>query len=93
MRTALAEFIDAVKADRDRIQAFDEAKTVQYIVLRILSMLGWDIFEEVIPEWTVLGGKVDLAVQRNGANRIFIEAKRVGADLETHQDQLLRYAF
>lgn len=93
MHTTLVDFIDAVKANRDRIQTFDEAKTVQYIVLRILSMLGWDIFEEVIPEWTVLGGKVDLAVQRSGANRIFIEAKRVGADLETHQDQLLRYAF
>lgn len=93
MHSPLVAFIDAVKTDRDRIQGFDEAKTVQYIILRILSMLGWDIFEEVIPEYMVLGGKVDLAVQRGGVNRIFVEAKRVGADLETHQDQLLRYAF
>ena len=93
MHGELATFIESVKQDRDRIQGFDEAKTVQSIVQRILHLLDWNIFDEVIPEYSLAGGKVDLALQRNGSNRVFIEAKRVGANLEMHQVQLLRYAF
>jgi hypothetical protein len=93
MRAELIEFVDAIKADRDRLPGFDEAATKQFIVQRLLHLLGWDIFNELVPEYQVGGGRVDFAVQREGVNRIFIEVKRIGIDLEEVQDQLLRYAF
>lgn len=73
--------------------ALDEAKAKQSIVLRLLSLCGWDIFEDIVPEYTVGGRRVDYALRTGSTNRAFVEVKRPSEDLEDHQRQLLDYCF
>lgn len=90
----LLEFVESMKLDR-RLVSFDEAATKQGVVLRALSFLGWDTFnvEEVYPEYSVGGKKVDYALRHSNSNKVFIEVKKGGEDLERHQEQLLNYSF
>ncbi len=80
---------------KDQLRQFDEAATKQAIILPILASLGWSTWdvEEVFPEYTVRKGKVDYALKLNGKPKVFLEVKKIGEDLERHQEQLLRYAF
>ncbi|MBW2622072.1 MAG: DUF4357 domain-containing protein [Deltaproteobacteria bacterium] len=73
----------------------DEAATKQGIILRILYYLGWDNFNinEIYPEYDVGDGKVDYALRFKNNNLIFLEAKKLGENLEKHQPQLLNYSF
>ncbi len=96
MQSQLILFIDNLKQDR-RIISFDEAATKQAVVLKILSILGWDTYniDEVTPEYAIGGKRVDYSLRINNANKAFIEAKRPGEDLENYssQEQLLNYSF
>ena len=78
-----------------KLSSFDEAATKQAVILRILNALGWDPFnvDEVCPEYSVSGKRVDYALKYNGRNKVFIEVKKVDEDLEKHQEQLLSYSF
>lgn len=68
-------------------------------ILPVLNALGYDVFNpaEVIPEFTAdrgikKGEKVDYAVSFDGDVQILIEAKQLGAQLESqHASQLFRY--
>ena len=73
----------------------DEAATKQGIVLRLLSLAGWNPFDlsEIVPEYTVGSRRVDYALRIGSVNRVFIEVKRPSEDLEQHQKQLLDYCF
>ena len=64
-------------------------------MLRILSLLGWDIYniDEVVPECSVGSQRVDYTLRHSNASEVFIEVKKVGEDLEKHQEQLLNYSF
>lgn len=95
MKEQLISFIEKLKVDREKIISFDEAATKQAIIVRLLSLLGWDIFniDEVTPEYSVGGRKVDYSLRFNSANKIFIEVKKIGENLENHQEQLLNYSF
>ncbi|MFQ5873335.1 MAG: hypothetical protein ACE5JL_06000 [Dehalococcoidia bacterium] len=75
--------------------SLDEPGTKQGIVLRLLSLAGWDAFDlsEVVPEYTVGSRRVDYALRVGSANRVFIEVKRPSENLEEHQQQLLDYCF
>ncbi|MDP3623096.1 MAG: hypothetical protein Q8R66_04095 [Methanobacteriaceae archaeon] len=92
----LINFIKELKKDR-RIHSFDESATKQAIILRILSHLDWNIYniDEVYPEFGVENKKVDYALRDVNFNKlnVFIEVKKVGEDLEKHQNQLLDYSF
>lgn len=94
MEEKLLEFIRRIQSER-RLVSFDEAATKQAVILRILSFLGWDTFntDEVCPEYSIGGKKVDYALRHNNYNKVFIEVKKVGEDLESHQEQLLNYSF
>jgi len=94
MKEKLLELIKKIQLDK-RLVSFDEAATKQAVVLRILSFLGWDTFniDEVHPEYSVGGKKVDYSLRYNGYNKVFIEVKKVAEDLEKHQEQLLNYSF
>jgi len=94
MQEKLLELIKSIQSDR-RLVSFDEAATKQVVILRALSCLGWDTFDidEVHPEYSVGGKNVDYALRHNNYNKAFIEVKRVGEDLEKHQEQLLNYSF
>lgn len=90
----LIEFVKTLK-NKPQIHSFDEAATKQTIILPILQILGWEIFdpEEVYPEFYVENRRVDYCLRLSDQNEFFIEVKRTGEDLENHQEQLLEYAF
>lgn len=94
MKEPLISFIESLKVDR-RIISFDEASTKQAVVVKLLSLLYWDIFniDEVTPEYSVGGKRVDYSLRINNANKVFIEVKKIGEDLDNHQEQLLNYSF
>lgn len=90
----LIEILKNLKG-KTQIHNFDEAVTKQTIILPILQLLGWSIFDsdEVCPEFFVENRRVDYCLRINYQNEFFIEVKRTGEDLERHQEQLLEYAF
>ena len=76
------------------ISTLNEEDAKRRIILRILSLLDWDIYSsEIKAEHGVGIRRVDYALQVNGENKVFIEAKKPGEDLDNHQKQLLDYSF
>ena len=75
--------------------SLDESATKQSVVLRMLGLCGWDLFDpsQVTPEYTVGNRRVDYALMPGTANAVFIEVKRLGETLANHQQQLLEYCF
>ncbi len=73
----------------------DESATKQSVVLRLLNLCGWDLFDlsQVAPEYTVGNRRVDYALMPGSTNAAFIEVKRLGQNLANHQQQLLEYCF
>ncbi len=94
MKEQLKSFISDIRSN-DSIISFDEATTKQAIILRVLSVLSWDIFNtsEVTPEYSVSGKRVDYSLRINNTNKVFLEVKKVNEDIENHQEQLLNYSF
>jgi len=94
MNKELLKLINNFKRSRKLI-SFDEAATKQAVILRILKVLGWDSYniDEVYPEYSVGGKRVDYALRHNNRNKVFIEVKKSNEDLDKHQEQLLNYSF
>jgi len=94
MKEKLLQLVEQLKSDR-RFVSFNEAATKQAVILRILSLVGWDTFniDEVVPEYSIAGKKVDFSLRHSNTNKTFIEVKKIGEDLEKHQEQLLNYSF
>ena len=68
------------------------------VIAPILQALGWDPSdgEKVLFEHSVggkKGGRVDIALKNKSRVFALIEAKAPGADLSTHVEQVLGYAF
>lgn len=96
MVDSIQEFISRIRGN-NRLYTYSEDATKQAIILPLLQILGWDIFdvEEVVPEKGVGSGRVDYALRMGDASKVFIEAKRCSEDLDKPrwQEQLLKYAF
>lgn len=90
----LIAFLEKLKVNQN-ISNFDEAATKQAIILPILQMLGWNIFDidEVMPEFSTGDGRVDYSLKLDDYNKVFIEAKKTSEALENHEEQLLNYSF
>jgi hypothetical protein len=104
MEATLLDWIKKVQTNKIILSLEDEAKTSQSVILPILQYLGWEIFDsnEVCPQFSIKSKKVestikkvDYALRYQDQNKVFIEVKKVGIDLETgdHQRQLLDYSF
>jgi len=93
MEEQIKKFISDIKLREFTIA--DEATTKQIIILRLFSILDWNIYnpDEVYPEYQVGGGRVDYSLRNKSQNKVFVEVKRVDEDLEAHREQLLNYAF
>lgn len=93
----LDSFAKRVPDQKAHVNTEEAVKTA--LILPLLQVLGYDVFNptEVIPEFTAdvgikKGEKVDYAVSVDGSLRLLIEAKPIGAKLETkHISQLYRY--
>ena len=83
----LLNLINKIKAGT-RPVTYGEAATKQAVILPVISCLKWDTYniEEVFPEFSVGSKKVDYALRNNGYNKVFIEVKKIGEDLEKHQE-------
>ena len=93
MEKKIASFINDLKSNK-KLAAFDTASTKQAIVLRLLSFLGWDIFnvEQVYPDYSVSSSSVSYALRIKNTNKVFIEVKRVHSKLDNHQKSLVNLA-
>lgn len=93
MKKDIASFIEGLKSNK-KLDNFDEASTKQAVVLRLLSFLGWDIFnvDEVYPDYSANSFSVSYALRVKNANKIFIEVKRVQEKLDNYQKPLLSFA-
>ncbi len=67
MQKQIQSFIQDLKSNK-KLSSFDEASTKQAVVLRMLSFLGWDIFnvEEVCPDYVVNSSQVSYALRTGG---------------------------
>lgn len=94
MNEQILLLLNQLRADA-RPASFDEAATKQIVVLRVLSLLGRDIYniDEVKPEFAVGNQRVDYSLRNKSINKVFIEVRKVGEDLDRHQEQLLNYPF
>lgn len=94
MQVDLQSYIETKKAAGILPQQSEEA-TKQGFILPVLQKLGWNPFDvqEVYPEFSIQNGRVDYSLRVNNHNKVFIEVKKLGEDLDRHQEQLLQYAF
>ncbi len=93
MKKEIVSFIKSLKTNK-KLEKFDQASTKQAVVLRLLSFLGWDIFDvgEVYPDYSVNSYSVSYALRDKNVGKIFIEVKRVHEKLDNHQKPLLSFA-
>ncbi len=94
MAETIARAVEQIKSN-GLLRSLDESATKQGVVLRLLYLAGWNTFDvsEVVPEYTVGNLRVDFALRPGTTNAVFIEVKRPGENLESHQQQLLEYCF
>ena len=93
MKKEIKSFIDELKSNK-KLPTFDEASTKQAVVLRLLSFLGWDIFnvEEVYPDFSTNSSNISYALRIRNTNKVFIEVKRVHKKLDPYQRDLVNLA-
>lgn len=93
MEQQLIEFIDGVKSNK-QVGSFDEASTKQAIVLRLLFLLGWDIFniDEVIPNLSNETQQADYALSLKNTRKVFIRVVRPKESLDKFQEKVFEYA-
>jgi hypothetical protein len=94
MEKKIIEFIKELKSNK-KLAGFDEASTKQAVVLRMLSFMGWDIFDvaQVYPNYSANSTNVSYALRIRNTNKIFIEVKRVHSKLDNHQKSLVDLSF
>jgi predicted type IV restriction endonuclease len=90
---ALLEFIKKLQSDK-RFASFDEVAIKQGIVLKILSLLGWDPFDvdEINPEYGKDDKRVDFSLRVNNSNAIFIVIEKEGKNSKNSREQLIYFA-
>jgi hypothetical protein len=93
MKNQIESFIDDLKSNK-KISSFDEASTKQAVVLRLLSYLGWDIFnvEDVYPDYSANSVTVSYALRFKNTNKVFIEVKRINEKLDNHQKEFVNFS-
>ncbi len=85
MNKEIISFIDGLKANR-QLTSFEVPAIKQSVVMKLLFMLGWDIFnlDEVSQNFTAEKHPVDFCLKINGANKIFINVIKADQPLVDH---------
>ncbi len=94
MKEDLIKALEDIRNNKSLLH-LDEASIKASVIIRILSLLGWNTFDinEVRPEQAIESKRVDYSLIINKVNKVFIEVKRPKENLEAHQEQLLIYSF
>ena len=89
MKKQITNFIEDLKSGK-KLSTMDEASTKQAIVLRLLSFLGWDIFdvEEVYPDYAINSSMISYALRIDKEVQMLIDVKSSQEKLEDHQKDL-----
>lgn len=87
------QFLKELQTDK-KFKDFDEASIKQGIVLRILSLLGWDPFDlsEIQPEYMVKKQKIDFVLKQNDSLKVFLIVKKGLDNFKAHIEALLASA-
>lgn len=90
MEKQITSFFETLKTNK-KLSSFDKASTKQAIVIRLLSLLGWDIFnvEEVKPDHSVKSSLIDFALRSSNIDMVYLGVEKVGSDLKRCQKDLL----
>ena len=90
MEKKITAFFESLKTNK-KLTSFDKASTKQAVVIRLLSLLGWDIFnvDEVKPDHSVKSSLIDFALRSNNIDSYFIGVEKVGGDLTRNQKDIL----
>ena len=93
MQKQILSFIKELKSNK-KLSSFDEASTKQAVVLRMLSFLGWDIFniDEICPDYAANSSHVSYALRIGDSKKIFVEVKRISEKLDDHQKKFVETA-
>lgn len=90
----------AIKESLARISSMttptNEQTAITQIIVPVLIDLGWDVDKINREHWVgggKEGGKVDIALMKDNRCVCIVEAKKPGVNLDSHVDQVLRYAF
>jgi hypothetical protein len=77
MKKPLVSFIKDIRTSK-KIFTFDEASIKQAVVLRLLSLLEWDIFnvEEICPDFSSANSTVSYALRIDHAGKVLLDVKR-----------------
>ena len=84
------QFLKEFQTDK-KFKEFDEASIKQAVILKILSLLGWDPFDfnEIQPEYSAKKQKIDFALKNNGTAEVFIIVKKGLDNFKAHIETLL----
>jgi len=93
MKKPILGFVKDLKSNK-KLRALDEASTKQAVVLRLLSLLGWDIFDvdEVYPDFSTDFGQVSYALRIGGAGKVFLDVRCNSDRLDDLHKQLVAFA-
>ena len=97
------DFKDLIRQIAERVEKLKdnlptEEATKNALIMPFIQVLGYDVFNplEVLPEMTCdigtkKGEKIDYAIMKTGEPIILIECKHWQQNLDSHDDQLIRY--
>jgi len=93
MKKQIISFIKDLKSNK-KLPALDEASIKQAVVLKLLSLLEWDIFnvDEVYPDFSTDAGQVAYALRISDTGRLFLDVRRDGGHLDDIHKQLVAFA-
>jgi hypothetical protein len=93
MEREILEFIEEIQSD-ERYDSFDEPAVKQGIVLKLLSLLGWDPFDinQIKLEYGVEGGTIDFSLMHKNSSKVFIGIRKGVEALTGYQEELSNYA-
>lgn len=93
MQKQIQSFIKDLKSNK-KLSSYDEASTKQAVVLRMLSLLGWDIFdvEKVYPDYAANSSNVSYALRIGGKNKVFVEVTKISEKLDNYQEKFVSLA-
>ncbi|MDJ0828849.1 MAG: hypothetical protein QNI92_03290 [Desulfobacterales bacterium] len=93
MKNELVKTVDELKKNHD-LESYDKASVKAAVVLKLVSLLGWDPFniKEVRPEYGIGGKQVDYALRISNRNKVFLNVAKITESLEDNQKPLIDFS-
>jgi hypothetical protein len=93
MKKPVIAFVKDLKSNK-KMHSLDEASAKQAVVLRLLSLLSWDIFniEEVYPDFSSDSFTVSYALRIDGNSKLILDVKRPGENPDELHKELVAFA-